>query len=122
MPIYEAGSVESRHAVRSILELTEPKAWIDTYYPLLETPGERKLEILDASGNAIWGAELEEKPADGDPASRWYNTVGAWHAFSGVGEVKVGIVLWRDPDIPSDNVRVNLCMPTMVTLATLINW
>lgn len=92
LPIFEAGSAESRNAVLSIADITEPKAWIDTYYPLLDTPGERRLEILDADGNAVWSADLEEQPGEGDPAGRWHDAVGAWHALSKGGDVKGKLV------------------------------
>ncbi|ELU39637.1 vacuolar protein sorting-associated protein 70 [Rhizoctonia solani AG-1 IA] len=85
-PVYEAGSAESQNAILGIGQLEKPKAWIDTYYPLLETPGERRLELLDAGGAVSWSANLEEHlTGAGD-------VIGAWHAFSKSGEVKARIV------------------------------
>ncbi|KAJ1300407.1 hypothetical protein OPQ81_005227 [Rhizoctonia solani] len=86
LPIYDAGSPESRNTILGIPELEGPKAWIDTYYPLLETPGERRLELLDADGTISWSANLEEHPTEVAGA------VGAWHAWSKPGEVKGRIV------------------------------
>ncbi|KAH6915037.1 vacuolar protein sorting-associated protein 70 [Coprinopsis sp. MPI-PUGE-AT-0042] len=66
-PIYKAGSHASRH---STLQLTgwfgprHPTAWIDTYYPVLNTPLDRAVEILESDGTASWSADLVE---DGDP-------------------------------------------------------
>ncbi|KAF8712200.1 Zn-dependent exopeptidase, partial [Rhizoctonia solani] len=85
-PVYEAGSAESQNAILGIGQLEKPKAWIDTYYPLLETPGERRLELLDAGGAVSWSANLEEHLTGAG------NVIGAWHAFSKSGDVKARIV------------------------------
>lgn len=92
-PIFDAGSVNSRQAILSILNITKPTAWVDTYYPLLNTPAERRLEILNPEGTPFWSANVEEKPAEGDPAGHWYDTVGAWHGLSKGGDVQVRIWL-----------------------------
>lgn len=89
LPVYDAGSPQSRQAVLSMVNLTEPTAWVDTYYPLLNTPAERKLEILGDDGSILWSADVEEKPAEGDPAGKWYDTIGAWHGLSKGGDVQV---------------------------------
>ncbi|CAE6441435.1 unnamed protein product [Rhizoctonia solani] len=86
LPVYDAGSPDSRNSIFDIPKLEGPKAWIDTYYPLLETPGERRLELLDAEGTVSWSANFKEHPAEAD------DTVGAWHAWSKPGEVKGRIV------------------------------
>ncbi|KAG8697966.1 hypothetical protein FRC08_006210 [Ceratobasidium sp. 394] len=90
--VFEAGSPESRRATLSIPNITAPTAWIDTYYPWLNTPGERKLEILDDDGSVLWSADLEEKFEEGDPAGKWHDSVGAWHALSKGGEVRGKLV------------------------------
>jgi N-acetylated-alpha-linked acidic dipeptidase len=90
LPVFDAGSVQSRQAVLSIPNITEPTAWVDTYYPLLNIPAERKLEILNEDGSPFWSADVEEKPAEGDPASQWYDTIGAWHGLSKGGDVQAG--------------------------------
>ena len=89
-PIYKAGSHASRH---STLGLTSwfrpghPTAWIDTYYPVLNTPLERTLEILDENGTVTWSADLVE---DGDPldpeAAKYKDSVPTWHGLSFGGE------------------------------------
>ncbi|CAE6441441.1 unnamed protein product [Rhizoctonia solani] len=82
-PIYDAGTPESRNSILKIPELEQPQAWIDTYYPLLETPGERRLEVLDTDGAVTWSANLEEHPTE---------AVGAWHAWSKAGDIKGKVV------------------------------
>lgn len=89
LPVFEAGSPQSRSATLSIPNITEPTAWIDTYYPLLGTPGERKLEILNDDGSVFWSANLEEKSEAGDPAGHWNDALGVWHALSKGGDVQV---------------------------------
>ncbi|KAL7282546.1 hypothetical protein ACG7TL_004017 [Trametes sanguinea] len=88
-PIFSAGSVASRAATLGIGSLTKPNAWIDTYYPLMNTPLHRSLSILDEHRIPIWEAELEE---DGDPrdpdAAKHKDAVPAFHGFSADGEVE----------------------------------
>ncbi|CAE6538397.1 unnamed protein product [Rhizoctonia solani] len=86
LPVYDAGSPESRNAILGISELEQPKAWIDTYYPLLETPGERRLEILDPDGTVSWSANLEEHPPEAS------GVTGVWHAWSQPGDVKSRVI------------------------------
>ncbi|KAH9045256.1 Zn-dependent exopeptidase [Lactarius pseudohatsudake] len=88
-PVYPAGSVASRNATLSITNLTEPAAWIDVYYPVLNTPLDRSLEILGDDGHAAWKAELEEIGDELDSDAYTYaDSVGAWHGLSkdGVAE------------------------------------
>jgi N-acetylated-alpha-linked acidic dipeptidase len=61
--LYPAGSEESRSATLNTPSTTEPLAWIDTYYPILNRPGNSSLEIIDENVAVIWSADLEE---DGD--------------------------------------------------------
>ncbi|KDQ17213.1 hypothetical protein BOTBODRAFT_106011 [Botryobasidium botryosum FD-172 SS1] len=88
LPVFDAGTPESRAATLNISSLTEPAAWIDTYYPLLDTPLEHKLEIIADDGSVEWSADLEEKAEEGDDTSKLASYVGAWHAFSKTGDVK----------------------------------
>ena len=87
-PIYPAGSVESRNATLNIPFTKEPRAWIDTYYPLMNTPLNHSLDILDESGNVVWTAQLEE---DGDPldedAANARLAVPVFHGLSKDGNV-----------------------------------
>jgi N-acetylated-alpha-linked acidic dipeptidase len=88
-PIYPAGSEASRNATLSITNLTEPAAWIDVYYPVLNTPLDRSLEILGNNGSAAWRAELEEIADELDSDAHAYaDCVGAWHGLSKDGEVE----------------------------------
>lgn len=69
--------------------MTEPAAWIDVYYPVLNTPLDRSLEILADDGNTAWRAELEEVADELDSDAHTYaDSVGAWHGLSkdGVAE------------------------------------
>ncbi|CAE6501065.1 unnamed protein product [Rhizoctonia solani] len=81
LPVYDAGTPDSRNAILDMSKLEQPKAWIDTYYPYLETPGERVLEIVNADGTVFWRANLEEGDA-----------IGAWHAWSKSADVKAKVV------------------------------
>jgi N-acetylated-alpha-linked acidic dipeptidase len=69
--------------------LTEPTAWIDVYYPVLNTPLDRSLAILGDDGTAVWNAKLEEAgdELDGD-AYAHAESVGAWHGLSCDGEAE----------------------------------
>ncbi|KAI0375831.1 transferrin receptor ectodomain, apical domain-containing protein [Pilatotrama ljubarskyi] len=88
-PVFSAGSAASREATLAIGRLTKPNAWIDTYYPLMNTPLHRSLSILDEGGSALWEAELEE---DGDPrdpdAAKHKDAVPVFHGYSADGEVE----------------------------------
>jgi N-acetylated-alpha-linked acidic dipeptidase len=89
-PIFKAGSHASRHStlqLTSLLSPRHPTAWIDTYYPVLNTPLDRALEILENNGTAAWNADLIE---DGDPldpeAAKYKDAVPTWHGLSFGGE------------------------------------
>ncbi len=87
-PIYPAGTTESRNATLSISSLSSPTAWIDIYYPVMNTPLDRSLEILDDGGNSVWKANLEEIADETDPdAGEFSNAVPTWHGLSKGGEV-----------------------------------
>jgi len=90
-PIYDAGSALSRNATLRLTEPhapTHPTAWIDTYYPVLNTGTEQGLEILGSDGEPIWTADLVE---DGDPrdedAHKYRDTIPTWHGLSHDGDV-----------------------------------
>lgn len=88
-PIYSAGSAASRNATLSIANLTEPTAWIDVYYPVLDTPLDRSLAILGDDGTAVWNAKLEETGDELDSdAYKHAESVGAWHGLSCDGEAE----------------------------------
>jgi hypothetical protein len=93
-PIFPAGSPESRNATLLLnARGAKPSAWIDIYYPVLNTPLDRSLQILGEDGNAVWTADLEE---DGDPldedAHRYRNNVPAWHGLSKDGDAEGQLV------------------------------
>ena len=87
LPLYSAGSSESRAATVNIHELTEPTAWIDEYYPVMNTGKEVGLEILGDDGKPMWTADLLE---DGDPrdpeAAKYRDAIPSWHGLSADGE------------------------------------
>ncbi|TFY72164.1 hypothetical protein EVG20_g838 [Dentipellis fragilis] len=89
-PIFPAGSEASRNATLSISNLTEPTAWIDVYYPVMNTPVSHSLEILDGDSVA-WKAQLEEvvdhPDKDGD-AWAYSDAVPAWHGLSRGGQAE----------------------------------
>lgn len=88
IPIYPAGSYKSRSATLDIKLTKTPHAWIDEYYPVLNLPKDRSLQIVDESGAALWTADIEE---DGDPldedAARARLDVPVFHGLSKDGDV-----------------------------------
>ncbi|KAI9000854.1 Zn-dependent exopeptidase [Trametes punicea] len=92
-PVFSAGTPESRNATLSITKLKAPAAWIDTYYPVMNTPLDHSLEILDEDGNAVWTAALEEVADNTDPeAGKYYDAVTTWHGLSKGGSAKGKLV------------------------------
>jgi N-acetylated-alpha-linked acidic dipeptidase len=92
-PIYPAGSSESRHATLSIPTTNETKAWIDVYYPVLNTPVERRLEIMGDDGKPVWQANLEEVSDETDPEAHQYaDAIPAFHGLSANGKVEGKLV------------------------------
>ncbi|KAJ7484085.1 Zn-dependent exopeptidase [Mycena galericulata] len=92
-PIFEAGSTESRHATNSIPHTHKPKAWIDVYYPVMNTPLDRSLQVVGADGEVVWEAELEEVADETDPeAGEYYNAVPTFHGLSAPGDVQGKLV------------------------------
>ena len=87
--MYPAGSPESRSAVLDINKLRKPPAWIDKYYPVMNTPLDRALSILGDDGQPEWEADLVE---DGDPrdpeAAKYRDAVPTFHGLSADGEVQ----------------------------------
>ncbi|KAG1727082.1 Zn-dependent exopeptidase [Suillus paluster] len=89
-PIYPAGSPESREAtLSSISKLSKPAAWVDIYYPVMNTGNADGLavELLGESDQPIWKANLLE---DGDPrdetAAKYKDAIPPWHGLSAGGE------------------------------------
>lgn len=90
--IFPAGSPESQKATRGLSSLSSnayPRAWIDVYYPELDTPLSQSLEVISPSEDEVlWKADLVE---DGDPldpdAHSYKDAVPTWHGYSAHGEV-----------------------------------
>nr|VWO99261.1 Trehalose synthase/amylase TreS (EC (EC (Maltose alpha-D-glucosyltransferase) (MTase) [Ganoderma boninense] len=93
LPLYSAGTPESRNATLGIPSLKKPAAWIDTYYPIMNTPLDHSLEILDDDGNMVAKAELEEVADGTDPeAGKYFDAVTTWHGLSRGGSAKGKLV------------------------------
>ncbi|PPQ63426.1 hypothetical protein CVT24_004936 [Panaeolus cyanescens] len=87
-PIYSAGSVESRQATLSISKVKKPRAWIDTYYPVMNTPLERTLQVVNETGDVVWTADLVERADFTDiDAGRHFDDVPTFHGLSAAGDV-----------------------------------
>ena len=91
LPIYNAGSALSRNATLLLTDPhapVHPTAWIDTYFPVMNTGLEQSLDILDSDGISTWSADLVE---DGDPrdedAHKYRDTIPPWHGLSADGDV-----------------------------------
>ncbi|TFK55577.1 Zn-dependent exopeptidase [Heliocybe sulcata] len=92
-PIYSAGTRESRHATLDIAHYKKPKAWIDVYYPVMNTPLDRSLQILDSNGESVWDADLVEDGDEGDPeAAKYKDSVPTFHGLSRGGDVEGQLV------------------------------
>lgn len=90
LPIYPAGSPESQHATMSTSNPhdSRPRAWIDTYYPVMNTPNSRSLQVLDSDGHVIWEADLSEHADPLDPeAGKYSDAIAAFHGLSASGDV-----------------------------------
>jgi len=90
-PIYKAGSESSRNATLGLSTRdapTHPTAWVDTYYPIMNTGLEQALQIVDENGMAVWTADLSEDGDPRDPEAHKYRTsIPPWHGFSANGDV-----------------------------------
>lgn len=57
------------------------------YYPYLNTPLDRSLDILDGTGSSIWSADLREDGNAGDEdAAKYRDYIPPWHGLSAHGE------------------------------------
>lgn len=93
-PVFSAGTKESRHATLSIPWLRRPKAWVDVYYPVMNSPLDRSLEILNDDGSVSWKADIEEVTEEEmDPdAGKYALAVPVFHGLSRGGEVQGKLV------------------------------
>ncbi|EIN10533.1 Zn-dependent exopeptidase [Punctularia strigosozonata HHB-11173 SS5] len=89
LPVFSAGTSESRNATLHITSSSRPNAWIDKYYPVMNTPLDRSLQILGKDGSVEWNADLVE---DGDPrdpeAGEYRDYVPTFHGLSKDGDVE----------------------------------
>ncbi|KAF9247405.1 hypothetical protein BU15DRAFT_84904 [Melanogaster broomeanus] len=93
LPMFSAGTNEARAATLNVSSYTNPTAWIDTYYPILNSPLSHSLEILGEDGSPVWTAELEEVSDEADPdAAEFATAVPTWHGISCGGEAKGKLV------------------------------
>jgi N-acetylated-alpha-linked acidic dipeptidase len=89
LPVFAAGTPESRNATLGIASLTSPSAWIDVYYPVLNTPLYRSLQIIGKDGRPVWSADLVEHGDERDPeAAKYADAVPTFHGLSKGGEVE----------------------------------
>ncbi|KAJ7068529.1 hypothetical protein C8F01DRAFT_613374 [Mycena amicta] len=86
-PIFSAGSSESRDATLSIPKTKKAKAWIDVYYPVMNTPLDRALQVINKDGEVVWNAELEEVVG-----GKYYTDVPTFHGLSAAGDVQGKLV------------------------------
>lgn len=98
-PIFPAGTRASQLSTRLLTSHFGPRhptAWIDVYYPVMNTPLNRSLEILADDGEVEWAADLVE---DGDPldpeAAANRDSVPTWHGLSKDG-VATGQVVFAE--------------------------
>ncbi|KAF7332141.1 Zn-dependent exopeptidase [Mycena kentingensis (nom. inval.)] len=88
-PIFPAGSSKSREATLSIPKTKKPTAWIDVYFPVMNTPLDRALEVIDKDGKVVWKAELEEVADETDPeAGEYFKAIPTFHGLSAAGDVQ----------------------------------
>lgn len=93
LPVYDAGSPSSRSATLDISKLHKPTAWIDKYFPVMNTGVSASLAIVNEEGEEEWVADLLE---DGDPrdpeAGKYRTAIPTWHGLSGDGDVQGQLV------------------------------
>ena len=89
LPVFPAGTEASRSATLGINKLTKPTAWIDTYYPIMNSPLDRSLQIIGSDGSVVWDADLVEDGDPGDPeAAKYRDAVPTFHGLSRDGDVQ----------------------------------
>jgi N-acetylated-alpha-linked acidic dipeptidase len=86
--VFKAGSAQSQRATHSVSKTGESYAWIDTYYPVMNTPEDRLLEIVDDDGKTLLETSLVEFSDPTDPdASKYNDAVPTFHGLSRGGDV-----------------------------------
>lgn len=84
--IYEAGSAESQHALRQGKKLD---VWIDTYFPVMNTPVSSSVALLT---EPVYRPKLREAVLEGDPYSVLADEVRSFHGLSVDGHVSAEYV------------------------------
>jgi N-acetylated-alpha-linked acidic dipeptidase len=82
--VFEAGSGGSQSRVRDSHKATHPYVWIDTYYPVMNTPVHAAVTLLS---DPPVHAKLREAKLDGDPGSELADEVRVFHGLSVSGDV-----------------------------------
>ncbi|KAK6910065.1 membrane protein [Kwoniella mangroviensis CBS 10435] len=85
--VYEAGSAESQSRIRNGAD--QLGVWVDTYYPVLNTPVHASVTLLT---DTPFKAKLREDIVDGDPDSQLRDEVPVFHGLSASGDVKAKYV------------------------------
>jgi N-acetylated-alpha-linked acidic dipeptidase len=89
-PIYPAGSPESREATLSTSsKLSKPAAWVDIYYPVMNTGNADGMvvELLSENDQPVWKADLlEDGDSRDETAAKYKHSVPPFHGFSAAGE------------------------------------
>ncbi|WWC61997.1 uncharacterized protein I303_104584 [Kwoniella dejecticola CBS 10117] len=84
--VYEAGSEESQKRIRGEDKLG---VWVDTYYPILNTPVHASVTLLT---DPPIKAKLREDIVEGDPDSQLRDEVPVFHGLSASGNIKAKYV------------------------------
>ncbi|BEJ14845.1 hypothetical protein CspHIS471_0406120 [Cutaneotrichosporon sp. HIS471] len=82
--IFEAGSAASQARVRDSHKAKDPYVWIDTYYPVMNTPVYSGVTLLS---DPPVRAKLREAHLEGDPGSELADEVRVFHGLSVSGDV-----------------------------------
>ncbi|WVW83943.1 hypothetical protein I302_105966 [Kwoniella bestiolae CBS 10118] len=85
--VYEAGSRESQSRIRGGAD--KLGVWVDTYYPILNTPVHASVTLLT---DPPFKAKLREDIVEGDPDSQLRDEVPVFHGLSASGDVKAKYV------------------------------
>lgn len=81
--IYDAGTSESRDLLRTTQG--KPKVWVDTFYPLLNSPVASSVTL---HSDPPFHAKLREATLEGDPDSELADEVRVFHGLSISGDVQ----------------------------------
>ncbi|WVF71481.1 hypothetical protein IAT40_006287 [Kwoniella sp. CBS 6097] len=80
--VFEAGSPESQERIRNGMD--KLGVWVDTYYPVMNTPVHASVTLLT---DPPFKAKLQEDIIEDDPDSRLRDEVPVFHGLSASGDV-----------------------------------